>query len=373
MLGRVRNFMVMRRWLRRVAAMVMAVVAVTSLGSTVGRAHDSGLSTYSIVDLGNLPDNTDGTCGARGINDRGEVIGGVTRDEGIGAASGFLWHDGVMTDLSRSPGFANSAAAGINREGRVVGYSYNLPMSNGFQGWIWQKDRFVDLSANLWPVSINASEQVAGFTREGRIAAVWDRGALTLLPPNGYQSDATAINERGVIVGEVYVSTPGSTPVTHAVLWRNGGVIDLGRLGPLSTSPGAYATAINDRDWVVGASPVAGMPDHAFVWIGDHMFDLGTAPGFTGSRANGINDNGDVVGVSTVYDPVVGRVVKRATLWHRGQAIDLNGPKPAGFPGTLQEASAINERGQIVGWFTTEANPRNSFHSKCFLMTPVDT
>jgi uncharacterized membrane protein len=104
------------------------------------------------------------------------VVRAVTRAEGTGTASGFLWHDGEMTDLSRVPGFANSVAAGINREGRVVGYSYNLPISPiGFQSWFWQDDRYIDISNTLWPVSMNESGQVAGFTEDLQSCALAPR------------------------------------------------------------------------------------------------------------------------------------------------------------------------------------------------------
>jgi len=63
---------------------------------------------------------------------RGQVVGGSNRaeDSSVGA---FVWHDGVMIDL----GGANSIALGINERGQVIGlvYAADLLSSSAF---MWQ-------------------------------------------------------------------------------------------------------------------------------------------------------------------------------------------------------------------------------------------
>ncbi len=94
--------------------------------------------------------------------------------------------------------------------------------------------------------------------------AIVDLGTL----PGGVSSEARAINNRGDVVG---VSTD-ATGATHAVLWRNGRIADLGTLGGVSSEP----LAINARGQVVGISTTASGEAHAFLWERGSMQDLGT-------------------------------------------------------------------------------------------------
>ena len=112
----------------------------------------------------------------------------------------------------------------------------------------------------------------------------------------GTDSSATAINDRGEIVG--YSTT--ATSDRHAFLWRRGEMIDLGTLGGIDS----FAVAINNRGQVVGRSDsVMAYPDtsywrsHAFLWQDGQMTDLGTLGG-RNSGAEGINDVGQIVGYS---------------------------------------------------------------------------
>jgi probable HAF family extracellular repeat protein len=75
---------------------------------------------------------------------------------------------------------------------------------------------------------------------------------------------------------------------------------DLGTLG----GPESRAVAINERGQVVGraetkAKDEAGHPiSHAFLWEDGKMRDLGTLPGGLESFAYGINERGQIVGTS---------------------------------------------------------------------------
>jgi uncharacterized membrane protein len=63
-------------------------------------------------------------------------------------------------------------------------------------------------------------------------AFVWRKGIVTWLEtlPGGLQSVATAINDRGEVVGNVLLSLDGVF-VYRAVIWRNGCITDLGLSG----------------------------------------------------------------------------------------------------------------------------------------------
>src|SRR5260370_681734 len=82
---------------------------------------------------------------------------------------------------------------------------------------------------------------------------------------------ASAINNRGQVVGWASFSTDGST--TRAFLWQDGVMQDLGSLGGSQ----AYAQGIDDTGRIVGSSSLAGSTfQHALLWENGVMRDLGT-------------------------------------------------------------------------------------------------
>lgn len=123
------------------------------------------------------------------------------------------------------------------------------------------------------------------------------------------------------------VSSPTATSAPSA----DADVVDLGALGGQES----FATAINDRGWVVGSAETAAGTRHAFLWRDGVIRDLGTLPGRANSSASGINRRGDVAGSSDL----------RATVWFDGgQPVDLDA---LGF--AIGFATDINDARQVVG------------------------
>jgi len=83
---------------------------------------------------------------------------------------------------------------------------------------------------------------------------------------------------------------------------------------------------------VIGYSGTDSGTNHAFLWYGGEMTDLGALPQ-SFSYGSGINDRGQVVGMSHV-----------AFLWERGEMTSLH---PSGHDSQTSAAQSINNRGQV--------------------------
>jgi probable HAF family extracellular repeat protein len=124
--------------------------------------------------------------------------------------------------------------------------------------------------------------------------------------------------------------------ISHAVLWENGRMRDLGTL------PGAHAEsgaeAINERGQVVGWSSTSSGISRAWLWDKGKLLNLGTLPGRTESGATDINDLGQVVGWSGRGGN--GRV-NSVFLHDKSHMRGLRIPSDYG-------GAAINNRGMVV-------------------------
>jgi probable HAF family extracellular repeat protein len=201
-------------------------------------------------------------------------------------------------------------------------------------------------------------------------AAVWQRGTLTdlgALTP-GASSAPNGINAAGTVTGlsETGVVDPtfDFPPEFHAVVWKDGRIIDLGTFGGTLS----YANAINDLGQVVGFA-LNGKADafitgssafdgecgtgdvpsqmRAFVWQeGRGMRALGTLGG-PDSCAKFINRSGQIAGISfTSYRPNAGSGIPNFEpfIWTDGKMTGLGS-----LGGTQGHASAINNLGQVAG------------------------
>jgi probable HAF family extracellular repeat protein len=203
---------------------------------------------------------------------------------------------------------------------------------------LWNGKKMLDLGklaplsgSESWASGINDSGQVVGGTwAAGDVehAFLYSNGIMTRLPEpsftDGSACEATSINNAGQIAG-VCAATSGDT---HLVLWQNGAVSDLGVLvSPGTNPPGVPAVSLNNNGQIAGTVRVNGTSE-GFLYANGTITNLG------GFLAASINDNGVMVGGPSIDSG--------------GTVQDLNTLIPAGSGPQIQNATAINDHGQIV-------------------------
>ncbi len=166
-------------------------------------------------------------------------------------------------------------------------------------------------------------------------------------------SDFESVRTR---IGEIL---SGSATGYHASLWENGQVADLGTLGGWDS----WANAVNNQNppLVVGAGTTGSSPYmHAFVRQNGPLTDLGTLDGDHWSTANGVNDQGWIVGTSGSDDPIQGSK-SHACVWSRQDGGTLNLMDLGTLGGRDSYGNAVNNAGQIVGESRTSSGEYHAF------------
>lgn len=257
--------------------------------------------------------NTPNAIAYPSLNNRGQVVG-----MGGNHLHAFLWQNGRRSDLGTLPGRRYSDAVAINDRGQVVGRSYAM-LDNAYgyligpRAFVWQNGKMTDL------------------------------GAL----PGDVYSSVQAINARGQIIGRSYPKSAKSYyGDSFEFAWEEGRAV-LWQSGKISLIPGrrASVSAINDRGQIVGSSVTKDGRTHAFLWQDGKMRDLGSLPGRPNSDAVAINNDGQIVGTSYLTSKDGRLVGSRAFLWQNGEMTEL----PATPGGGDYAALDINQRGQILG------------------------
>jgi len=343
-------------------------IPVTIMGSVTsaspGTLSGVGVKQYNIIDLGTVPGCAYSFAWA--INDYGQIVGDSTRLPGpYGDPPGWmhacLWQNGTATaaDLGVLGGGISRVYA-INNSGQIVGFS-TIDDDNIFvRACLWQSGAITDLGGfdgsnyNI-AYDINDQSQIVGVSSKGYgpdgpawgSACLWQNGTVTDLDmPGGCGGlphcsnglAAYAINNSGQIVGVWGAGGLGPS----ACLWQNNGtgytITDL-----IPTDFGSYAYDINDNGQIVvwydpvvclwqngtltivdgthsyfpyqhinNNGQIVGSYGHACLLQNGTFTDLGVLPGYSGSAALGINNQGQIVGYSWMTD---GSGKTRACLW----------------------------------------------------------
>lgn len=270
------------------------VFSITLLCALAGGAHAAAPNRWTIHDVGSFHPVIGSE--AWDINNRGDVVGFSSkllpgRIAPVGRC--FLWQNGVMTDIGAPfvPQLGTvgdrCAALAVNDRGTILavtGYGDEIFLYRDGQwsgrlgtGMAYALNRAEDIAGQYW----NGSGYRAFLLRDG---VQYDLGTL-----GGAISGATAINNRGVVVGQSEIAQQGSV---HAFAYADGVMRDLGTLG----GDDSVATDINDHGEIVGYTGTTMEDMVAFIAdAGGNMRKLLDMPGT--SFANGINDRGAVVGV----------------------------------------------------------------------------
>jgi probable HAF family extracellular repeat protein len=330
-------------------APLAALALAASLPAAGAIPAAAATTTYTITDLGSL--GAGGTNGSA-VNATGQVTGYSSLSALVQDPAGcppnypnpkkcvehpwhaFLYGSGQMTDLGTVGGGDFSVGSAVNRSGQVAGGS--ATNNGGNAAFVWNGKKMIDLGqqaplngSNSGANGINDSGQVVGQYGTGSTqhAFLYSNGTMTGLPepgftgPNGCVADA--INNTGQIAG----TCGDSIGQAHLVLWRGGAVTDLGTLGPPGTWSFTQAVAINNNGQIAG-TVFSGGTTEGFWYSNGTITNLGSF------LPAAINDNGVMVGGPSIDTG--------------GTVQNLNTLIPAGSGDQIQNATAINNNGQIV-------------------------
>ncbi len=349
------------------------LIGILTFGILV--ASPMTFAEYDITDLGTLGGNR-----SEGVdmNNSTQIIGN-SQDGQPNNYPTFYWENGQMTSLT--PLGIGGAPIAISNSGLVLASSWEDGVTRLWsldEGWNINLQSISIPPYHMWQIfDVNSNGMVVGTLINSTLGY---KGFIYQDTNGNHQVDqneiidlgpmlATHINEAGEVSGAYWPTIPSHS---HAALWRNGNIIDLGML------PGHFASftlGLNDNGQIVGYSTNNfNSPPQPMLWQVDsggiNVSPIQTLPGASSTLRfyGNINNHGDIVGSSTVNGN------RHLCLWRNGQIFDLANliPSNSGWQlslGPSEGAAAvgsINDEGQILG---------TGYHNgqlRAFILTPVN-
>jgi probable HAF family extracellular repeat protein len=310
---------------------------------------------YSVIDISQfLASNSVGggteTTDVGDINDHGQLVANF-------GGRAYVVRGGESTDIPfPDPGVG--FGLGLSPAGKVTGHF--LAGTDLYQAFLFDGAQLTDIDSadhfRSLGYAVNDAGQVAGtyqtvFTLR---AARFSNGNVLDIPfpdpfspeepkpgyvaPEPASSDALDINSAGHITGFVYFDGFGLKPFYFDGVSTHYMSLDFG--------DGA-GYALNDGGQVVGYSQTEDGNLSATLWTNKGQTQTFLPPlndTFNTTIANDINNQGQIVGLARTVEEN-----RRAVLWQNGQIIDLNTLIPANSGWVLEDATHINNRGEILG------------------------
>jgi len=253
-----------------------------------------------------------------------------------------------VVEIAGLAGMSSGTAVDINQAGVVTGAWFDTG-TGGYRSY-WYDGAMHDIGPGK-ATAINDVGQVCG--NDGLTAWVYDIAttSFTYLPTlGGAWTVANDINNSGWVVGQSEMPTPSVTP-DHAFLWDGATMTDLGVLNtPWSNIFYSKAWAINDAGLIVGESLVGSVSD---AWAVPFTYDASEPapimtrivdPGlyYVSGSAWTVNEAGVAAGWKSNNDDTWGNVYT-----FDGTTITAL-PKVSGK--WYSHARGINALNQTVGW-----------------------
>ena len=330
-------------------------VTGTALAATAlaGPAH-AATTQYKLT-LSAIPNAT-----YSAINNNGDIIGDAPQPDNSFGQPFILKAGGTPLFLNAPAGQAGNGFAtadGLNNGDVVVGQfdtglftALKWPAGSATPTDLSQLPTLAKSFFNTQATAVNDSGLIVGFGRtpgsNGDLTKSFTiQGSTVKVLPllsRGVDANAIAVDPAGTtIVGNADTTT--QDPM--AVEWVNGAIKKLPALGSTFTSG---ALAVNAAGQVVGSAVLSTDGNaHAVLWANGKATDLHFGAGGD-AEATSVNASGVIVG-----DGGAGEGGGHAFISQNGTATDLNTLIPAGSGVTLNTAASINDHGVIVGIATT--------------------